>query len=65
MQSGIGTTADRRFDRAQAVVLDEMIAMAGIEQALDDLITMQLAPSNELMQPEACAVKRVIPSALL
>ena len=53
------------MDRAQAIVLDEMITMTGIEQALDDLITMQLAAGNKLMEPEACAVKRVIPSALL
>jgi hypothetical protein len=62
LQSSIGTAADGLLDRAQAIVLDEMIAMAGIEQALDDLITMQLAAGNELVKAEARAVKRVISS---
>jgi hypothetical protein len=63
LQPGIGAAADGRFDRAQAVVLDEMIAMAGIEQAIDDLITIKLAPGNELMKAKAREVKCGIPPA--
>ena len=39
-------------DRAQAVILHEPIAMAGIDQPIDDMIMIELAAGDQLEQRE-------------
>ena len=48
---------------AQPVVLDQAIAMAGVDQALADLVIVELAARDQLKQPESRAVKRGVARA--
>ena len=48
-----GAAPDRRDDGAQPVVLDQAVAMAGIDQALDDLVAVELAAGDQLKQSES------------
>ena len=62
MQPGGTPARDGLLDRAQTVIRNQAVALAGLDQPTLDTALIQLATGNELMQPEARAVKRVIPS---
>ena len=48
---------------AQPVVLDQTIAVAGLDQPLDDLIAIEFAAGDKLEEPEGAAVERMVARA--
>ena len=63
LQSGTPTAADGRDDRAQAIIRDQAVALAGIDQTVSDGIAIKFSASDKLEQPEAREVERVVARA--
>src|SRR6516225_2014891 len=51
---------DRRPDRFQSIVVDQTVAMAGVDQAIDDEFAIEFAASDQLGQTKGATVERVI-----
>src|SRR5829696_9665426 len=58
-QASPRTAADRGDDRP--IVFDKAIGAAGGDEPVLAIVTIDLAASDQLMEPEAGAVKRLVP----
>jgi len=52
---------DRRPDRFQSIVVDQTVAMAGVDQAIDDELAIEFAASDQLGQTKGATVEGMRP----
>ena len=63
LQTGDHAAADCCRDGTQAIVLDQTIAMASVDQPVDDLIALELSTGHKLKQRKHGAVECVVARA--
>src|SRR5829696_7952020 len=63
LHAGPPAGADRCADRPQAIILDESVAVTGINEPLLDFGAVELASGDQLIQTERRAVQPVVSAA--
>ena len=61
LEAGFGSETDRRDNGAQPVVLDQAVAMASLDEPIDDVVVIKLTAGYKLVKSEAGAIQRVVP----
>ena len=63
LQTSGHAAADRRHNGPQAVVSDQTVAMASVNQPVDDLVALKLATGNKLKEVKCTAVQCMVARA--